>query len=125
MKRITSNTGRIIYAVLFATFGINQFINAHDFVHYVPSFIPGGILWVYLISVFLIAASISIILKKYTKTTCLLLSLFLIVIVFTVHIPGLFNPDMMKISMINLLKDTGLAGGGLILAGIFGISEAE
>jgi hypothetical protein len=31
----------------------------------------------------------------------------------------------MQISMINVLRDTGLAGGGLILAGVIGVSEAE
>lgn len=125
MKILTSNLVRIIYAILFAIFGINHFINAQALVHYVPSFIPGGILWVYFIGIFLLTTSLSIILKRYTKTACLLLSLFLIIVVFTVHIPGLFNPDLMKISMINLLKDTGLAGGGLVLAGIFGVSEVE
>ncbi len=125
MKILTSNLVRIIYAILFAIFGINHFINAQELVHYIPSFIPGGIFCVYFIGIFLLAASLSIILKRYTKTACLLLALFLIIIVFTVHIPGLFNPAIMKISMLNLLKDTGLAGGGLLLAGIFGVSEAE
>ena len=73
----------------------------------------------------MIAASASIILKRYTKTTCLILSLVLLLVVFTIHIPGLFNPDFMQISMINVLKDTGLAGGGLAIAGVIGVSEAE
>ena len=86
---------------------------------------PEGIIWVYLIGAFMIAASVSILLKKYTKTTCLVLSLVLLLVVFTIHIPGLFNPNFMQISMINVLKDTGLAGGGLIIAGVFGASEVE
>ena len=73
----------------------------------------------------MVAASVSIIFKKYTKTACLILSVVLLLAVFIVHIPGLFNPDFMQISMVNVLKDSGLAGGGLAIAGILGFSEAE
>ncbi len=125
MKIITSKPVRLIYAIFFAILGINHIINAGTYLHYVPSFMPGGIIWVFLIGTFLIVASLSIILNKYTKATCLALSLVLLLIVFTVHIPGLFNPDFMKISMINVLKDTGLAGGGLIIAGVISASEVE
>ena len=125
MKILTSTPARFIYALLFAFFGVNQIINAGNYVRYIPAFLPGGIIWVYLISAFLIAASASIILKKYTKITCLVLSLSLIFVVFVIHIPGLFNPNIMGISMVNILKDTGLAGGGLFLAGVIGVSEAE
>ena len=125
MKILSSKPVRFIYAILFAIFGINQIINATDYQRYLPSFLPIGNIWIYLIGAFMIAASASIILKKYTKTTCLILSLVLLLVVFTIHIPGLFNPDFMQISMINVLKDTGLAGGGLAIAGVIGVSEAE
>jgi hypothetical protein len=46
-------------------------------------------------------------------------------VVFTIHIPGLFNPNFMQASMFNVLRDTGLAGGGLVMAGVIGVSEAE
>ena len=125
MKVLTSKPVRFVYAILFAIFGINQIINAGTYKQLIPSFLPFGTIWVYLIGAILITASISIILKKYTKTTCLILSLVLLLVVFTVHIPGLFNPDFMQISMVNVLKDTGLAGGGLVIAGVIGVSETE
>ena len=125
MKVLTSKPVRFVYAILFAIFGINQIINAGAYKQYLPSFLPLGTIWVYLIGAILITASVSIILKKYTKTTCLILSLVLLLVVFTVHIPGLFNPDFMQISMVNVLKDTGLAGGGLVIAGVIGVSETE
>jgi putative oxidoreductase len=125
MKILTSKPVRIIYAILFAFLGVNHIINAQSYIRYIPTFLPDRILWVYLISAFLLLASVSIILKKYTKIACLVLSVCLIFVVFTVHIPGLFFPNMMQISVLNILKDTGLAGSGLFLAGVIGVSESE
>ncbi|MGA8264039.1 MAG: DoxX family membrane protein [Ignavibacteriaceae bacterium] len=125
MKILTSKPIRFAYAIFFAVLGISHIINASTFKEYIPSFLPGGIIWVYLLSAFMIVASVSIIFKRYTKITCLILSIVLLLVVFIIHIPGLFNPNSMQISMINVLRDTGLAGGGLILAGVIGVSEAE
>lgn len=125
MKILVSKPVRFVYAILFAIFAIHHIINAESYREFIPSFLPGGIIWVYLISAFMIIASISIVFKKYTKITCLILSIVLLLVVFTVHIPGLFNPNFMQASMINVLRDTGLAGGGLIMAGVIGVSEAE
>ncbi|MGA7838001.1 MAG: DoxX family membrane protein [Ignavibacteriaceae bacterium] len=123
MKMLTGNIFRIIYAVIFSVIGINHFINASAFAKYFPSYIPGSVELVYLIGFVLIAASVSILFNKYVKPICISLSIFLLVVVFMVHLPGLLNIEIMKISMINVLKDTGLAGGGLLIAGIFDISE--
>jgi len=125
MKIFTTNLARIIYALIIGIFGINHFINAKELAVYVPSLIPGGIIWVYIIGVTLIASSISIFMGRYVRQTCLLLSVFLILVVFVVHIPGLLNPDIMQSSMFNLLKDSGLAGGGLILAGILDLRDVN
>ncbi|HKI77713.1 MAG TPA: DoxX family membrane protein [Ignavibacteriaceae bacterium] len=125
MKILASQPIRFIYALLFTILGLNHIINPDDYLPYVPTFLPTSIFWVYLIGTFLIIASISIILKKYTKITCLILSIFLILVVFSVHFPCLFYPKFMQISIINILKDTGLAGGGLILAGAIDVSEVE
>jgi uncharacterized membrane protein YkgB len=67
----------------------------------------------------LIAASISIILKKYIKLSCLLLALLLLIFILTIHIPQLFEPDKAQFAFMELLKDTGLMGGALIIAGIY------
>lgn len=123
MKLLTGNVFRIIYAVIFSIIGINHFINAHEFAKYFPSYIPGSVDIVYIIGLVLLAASACILFNKFVKPICISLSVFLLVVVFAIHLPGLLNIELMRISMINVLKDTGLAGGGLIIAGIFDISE--
>lgn len=123
MKMLTGNVFRIIYAVIFSIIGINHFIKADEFAKYFPSYISGNISIVYIIGFVLIVSSIFILLNKFVKPICISLSVFLLIVVFAIHLPGLFNIEIMRISMFNVLKDTGLAGGGLLIAGIFDISE--
>ena len=113
---LTTTVARYLYAIPFRIFGVMHFINGSQMAGYVPSFIPGGVFWVYLVGVALIAACVSIIIGKYTKLACLLLALLLIIFVLTMHVPGVLNEATMQASMPNLLKDSALAGGALILA---------
>ena len=113
---LTTTVARYLYAIPFGIFGVMHFINGSAMAGYVPSFIPGGVFWVYLVGVALIAACVSIIIGKYTKMACLLLALLLIIFVLTMHLPGVLNEATMQASMPMLLKDAALAGAALILA---------
>jgi len=118
-KVLTTTVARYLYAIPFGIFGVMHFINGSEMAGYVPSFIPGGVFWVYLVGVCLIAACASIIIGKYTKLACLLLALLLIIFVLTMHLPGLIgaaDDAAMAAAMSSLLKDSALAGGALILA---------
>jgi energy-coupling factor transporter transmembrane protein EcfT len=87
----------------------------------VSSFIPGGGYTVIITGIALIAASISMIAKKYIQISCLLLALMLLIFILTIHVPGLFtgDPNQETIAFIELLKDTALMGGSLLIAGIY------
>lgn len=122
MKDLTS-AGRIIYSITFLGFGINHLIRGSNMAGYVPAWLPVPVFWVYFVGLCLIAAGISIIIKKYARLACLLLALLLIIIILTIHIPGLFNEQTMMMSTTNLLKDIGLIGGALVLAGVFGLPQ--
>jgi putative oxidoreductase len=112
--------GTVLYALVIGFFGINHFLNGTGFQNTVPSFIPGGIFWVYLTGAALIAASISFLTGKQTKAAGLFLAAFLIIIVLTVHVPALMRATgspIVSIALTNLVKDTGLAGAALMIAG--------
>ncbi len=116
-KVLTTTVARYLYAIPFGIFGVIHFMNGSDMAGMVP--IPGGVIWVYLIGVALIAACVSIIIQKYTRLACLLLALLLIIFVLSMHLPGVIGAEddmAMAASMSSLLKDTALAGGALILA---------
>jgi putative oxidoreductase len=111
--------GTIIYALVIGFFGVNHFLHGTGFQNTVPSFIPGGLFWVYLTGAALIAAAISFLIGKYTRLAGILLALFLIIIVLTVHLPALINSQgstAVSLPLINLVKDSGLAAGALMIA---------
>jgi len=67
----------------------------------------------------MVLAALAIITGKQGRSACFGLALMLLVYIVTVHLPGLSNPAMKMMSMINLLKDTGLMGACLFMAGTF------
>lgn len=117
MKNL-SKIGQIIFTVPMVVFGIMHFMNAGDMAGMVPSFIPGGVFWVYITGLALIAASVSIWINKLTFLASLLLGIMLMVFVLTIHLPGVMNEETMQMSMAMMLKDLGLAGGAFLIAGI-------
>jgi len=124
MKNLTT-IGRILFALPFAVFGLNHFIMADFFIGMLNSFIPGTSFTIILTGLALIAASISIIFKKYIKLSCMLLAILLFIFIVSIHIPKLFDETTRIMSMFALLKDTALMGGALMIAGIYQKGENE
>jgi uncharacterized membrane protein len=124
MKNLTT-IGRILFALPFAVFGLNHFIMVDFLTGMLSSFIPGTSFTIILTGIALIAASISIIFKKYIKLSCLLLALLLLIFILTIHIPRLFEETTRMMAIFALLKDTALMGGALMIAGIYQKEENE
>jgi putative oxidoreductase len=111
--------GIVLYALVIGFFGVNHFLNGTGFQKTVPLFIPGGIFWVYLTGVALIAAAISFLTGKLTRLAGYFLFAYLIIVVLTVHLPALMHntgSPIISIALTNLVKDTGLAGAALMIA---------
>lgn len=121
MKHLTT-IGRILFALPFGILGLNHFFMTSYYAGTATTFIPGGGVTVILTGIALIAASISIIAKKFIQLSCLLLALLLLVFICMIHIPQLFSPDKTigTVAMIELFKDTALMGGALMIAGMQG-----
>jgi len=124
MKNL-STIGRILFAIPFAVFGLNHFLFLNFYIGEVSSFIPLGPYTIILTGIFLIMASLSIILNKYVKVSTILLSVLLLIFIITIHIPGLFDPNKWQFALIELLKDTSLLGGSLMIAGMMFDKEKE
>ncbi|MCH8317785.1 MAG: DoxX family protein, partial [Bacteroidetes bacterium] len=110
MKILTTTVARIIFALPFGIFGVMHLMMAGKMAGMVPSFIPGGVFWIYLTGLALVAACVSIIIQKMAKLSCLLLALMLLLFIMTMHVPGLMNEMTMQMSMSALLKDMALMG---------------
>jgi uncharacterized membrane protein len=115
-----SKIGTILYALVIGFLGVNNIFKAAGIQNMVPSFIPGGVFWAYLTGFCLIAAAISFLINKQVRLAGLLLAIFLIIVVLTADLASVNKaPD--EIAAIyatrNLVKDVGLAGAALIIAG--------
>ena len=114
-----SKIGVIFYALVIGFFGINNFIAGTGLQKMVPSFLPGGVAWLYITGACLILAAIAFLIDRQVRLAGLLLCLFLLLIVLTVHLPAVLNaPDFgaRRFPLTNLIKDSGLAAGALLVA---------
>lgn len=116
MDLLTKTISRYLFALPFAVFGLMHLMMADNMAGLVPSFIPGGVFWIYLVGIALILATVSIILKKKEKLATLLLGIMLLIFVLTIYLPAVMGGDQM--SMGNLLKDTSLAGAAFLFSGL-------
>ncbi|MDA0196653.1 MAG: DoxX family protein [Bacteroidetes bacterium] len=108
--------GRIIYGIPMLMFAFGHFGNANMMSGMVPSFIPGGVFWVYLTGLALLAAGVSIIINKKMKLATLLLGIMLLIFAFTIHLPNMMGGnDIYALPM--FMKDLGLAGAALFMSG--------
>ena len=116
---IVSRIAIYLLAVVMITFGIFHFINARNLVVFVPDFIPGGILWAYFVGAAFILVGLAFITNKMVKVAGYLLAIMLIIFVLIIHIPNYLyagNEEMRSMALINLLKDTAIAGFALHIA---------
>ena len=81
MKMLTTTGARLLYAIPMAIFGLFHFMNGSQMAGMVPSFIPGGIFWVYLTGLALVLAAVAIIIQKQARLASLLLAAMLILFV--------------------------------------------
>jgi putative oxidoreductase len=100
-------------------FGIQHFIHPQNMVTRVPDFLPGGIVWVYIVGTAFILAAVSFMSNILVRTAAYLLALMLLIFVFTIHLPQYLDTadnDYKQATLINMLKDTALAAFALYIA---------
>jgi uncharacterized membrane protein YphA (DoxX/SURF4 family) len=108
--------GRILFGLPFLAFGINHFLMVDFYTGSVTSFIPVKGYVVILTGIALVAASLSIMTKKFLQLSATLLAVLLLIFIATIHIPGLFDEEGWRMALIMLLKDTSLMGGAILIA---------
>jgi putative oxidoreductase len=118
MNTVLNSIGRILWSIPFLMFGIGHFQNAPMMQGMVPTYVPGGIVWVYITGTCMILAVIAINIRKQDRLAALLAALLLITIAVTVQFPGLSSADanVKMMSFMGFVKDLGLAGGALCIA---------
>ena len=118
-EQTLSRIAVIILAIVLIVFGIYHFMQPRIMMNFVPNFLPGGIMWVYVVCVAFILAGIAFILHKWVKIAGYLLALLLICFVLLIHLPNyLHSGDIneQRMSFINLLKDSAIAAFAMYIA---------
>jgi putative oxidoreductase len=105
--------------------GINHFLMMDYYFGMLTSFIPKTGYVMILTGLMLIAASISIITKKYVRLSTLCLAILLFIFIITIHIPHLISGTDTTSTLIALLKDISLMGGSLMIAGMYSDTEKQ
>ncbi len=116
---IVSRIAIYLLAVVLILFGIYHFFNARDLIAFIPSSIPGGIKWVYFVGAAFILVGISFMLNRMVKLAAYLLALLLFIFIIFIHIPNYLdagNSETRSMALMNLLKDTAIAGFALHIA---------
>lgn len=102
---IPKKVSMYLFLVPFAMFGFMHFVAGNKMAGMVPSFIPGGVFWVYLVGLALILPLISYILGKETKLALFLLGVMMFVFVFTIYLPGVLAEGADPSAVPMLLKE--------------------
>lgn len=109
-----SKIATIAYALVIIVFGVTHFINTQDMRNFVPAFVPGGGVWVYITGTLLIVAGVSFLLNMQTRLAGILLAILLLSFALTIHLPRVLDGNSSGVGQI--MKDIGLAAGALLIA---------
>jgi putative oxidoreductase len=118
-QHILSRVAIFLLAIVLIIFGIEHFVHPRNMLIYVPTWIPGGIAWVYIVGIACIVVAVSFLLNRMVRVTAYLLALLLFCFVFCVHLPNYLNTadeEYRQLAFLNVLKDTALAAFALYIA---------
>jgi putative oxidoreductase len=118
-QHILSRFAIFLLAIVLIVFGIEHFVHPRNMLIYVPTWIPGGLTWVYIVGAACILVAVSFMLNQMVKVTAYLLALLLFSFVFCVHLPNYLNAaasEYRQLAFLNILKDTALAAFALYIA---------
>lgn len=118
-QHLVSRIAISLLAIVMIAFGVYHLMRPQNMVIYVPEFLPGGIVWVYIVGIAFILAGLSFVTNIQVRLAGYLLFFLLIVFVLTIHLPNYLHSgdkELQQLALINLLKDTAIAAFALHVA---------
>ena len=111
---IPSRIAEVIFALAMMVFGINHLRYASKMGGMIPDYMPGdGLIWVYVTGAAFILAAIAIFINRFKTLACYLLATMLIIFILAIHLKPAMDGNSM--SLTNLLKDTCIAMGAILI----------
>ena len=117
-QHIISRVAIWLLAIVMIVFGIQHFKHPKEMMSFVPTFLPGGDIWVYFVGAAFILAAVSFIINRYVSLAAYLLAGMLFLFVILIHWPNFSQAgDVMekRMNLFSLLKDTAIAAFALYI----------
>jgi uncharacterized membrane protein len=109
---LISRVAVVLFAIVIAVFGLYHFIDPENLVLFVPSYMPSSHIWVYVVGLVLILASVSIVLNRQVKLASYVLAPLLVIFALAIHLQGylsLSDKQLKALSFLNMIQDLALA----------------
>jgi putative oxidoreductase len=116
---IISRIAIYMLSLVLIIFGVFHFMYPRDLLVYVPASLVGGIKWAYVVGGAFILVGLSFMTNQYVKFTGYVLVVLLVFFILSIHVPNYMNAgdkEMRQLALINILKDTAIAGFALHIA---------
>jgi uncharacterized membrane protein len=110
------HVARGLFSIPFALSGALHLVAGASMAAVVPSWVPGGVFWVYLTGIALLAGAVGIHVRRFTPLAAVGIAALMVVFAFTVHLPAMADEATRQMAMVGFMKDLGLAGGALAIA---------
>lgn len=119
VQHILSRIAIWLLAIVMIVFGIQHFKHPENMLVYVPNYLPGGVIWVYIVGASFILVAIAFILNRFVSIAGYVLAILLFAFVILIHWPNFReagDAEMRQMALINLLKDTAIGAFALYIA---------
>jgi uncharacterized membrane protein len=108
--------GRVLFAAPMAVFGTEHFVLTDDIARLVPSWMPGHLFWTYLTGTGLIAAALSIVVRKHSGLAAMLLGVMLFSFALLIWLPQTVATAGNRFALAVLLREIAFGSGSFALA---------
>lgn len=108
--------GRLFFAIPMAVFAGEHFTVARFMIAMIPSWIPAHLFWIYFVGVALVAAALSIVVKKYAQLSATLLGIMMLLFVVLLHIPRVVANPRDRFAWAVALRELFFSGGAFAFA---------
>ncbi len=118
-QHILSRIAIWLLAIVMLIFGIHHFRHPENMLVFVPNYLPGGVIWVYLVGVAFILAALAFMVNRFVSLAGYLLAVLLLSFVVLVHWPNYRESgdlEMRQLAFVSMLKDTALAAFAIYIA---------
>jgi uncharacterized membrane protein YphA (DoxX/SURF4 family) len=109
--------GYVFVAAPLAVFAGEHLAGARFLMQLVPPWMPARLFWAYFVGFALLAAALSLSLKKYVRWSAPLLAVMLFLFVLMIHLPNAIAHPKERLFWTLVSRETAFAGGALALAG--------